>query len=338
MKFEDNYFKNYGGKGVSYEESFYTFTADPSKVQHLLALKGIHPKSCYDIGCGTGAYLEYLQPFFDLEVMEGCEISKYACNRAIPELKPYIKNCGITQVKPKRTYDLVICNMLMYIKERNLYFVFHKMRELGHEGTVYCIRFAYDLLDGCYWYVDSKGKPHYVEHTYTDENRITNRPKVWWIKKLLSSGFNIIEDDNDTFVYCTKVRAKKVVDKSPVTFLSVGEVNRKKMHNSISPFKVTIDDYSFYFYWHTDFETAIEFGKPLGIKEYEKRRKLYTKLRTILLSGDYVPVYTFYLRPIQEFSYEPGFTCIEHNEQFYHAVDCNYYNRGYEPKHFKKLF
>lgn len=67
----------------------------------------LNPKTCLDVGCGTGRLIKYLR-FFGIEAF-GAEISKAALEMVLPTVRSYVKEGNILELPYKdNEFDLVV--------------------------------------------------------------------------------------------------------------------------------------------------------------------------------------------------------------------------------------
>jgi len=107
-RFDRDYFdgdRKYGYGGYHYHGKFWSQTVKYIKEYYDLP----DTSSILDVGCGKGFMLydfKMLMP--EVEIM-GLDISKYAFENALPDVKPYIKVGNAKQLPfPDKSFDLVI--------------------------------------------------------------------------------------------------------------------------------------------------------------------------------------------------------------------------------------
>jgi ubiquinone/menaquinone biosynthesis C-methylase UbiE len=107
-RFDRDYFdgdRKYGYGGYHYHEKFWSQTVKYIKEYYDLA----DTSSILDVGCGKGFMLNDFKMLMPEAEIMGLDISKYAFENALPDVKPYIKVGNAKQLPfPDKSFDLVI--------------------------------------------------------------------------------------------------------------------------------------------------------------------------------------------------------------------------------------
>ena len=107
-RFDRDYFdgdRKYGYGGYHYHEKFWSQTVKYIKEYYDLP----DTISILDVGCGKGFMLYDFKMLMPKAEIMGLDISKYALENALPDVKPYIKVGNAKQLPfPDKSFDLVI--------------------------------------------------------------------------------------------------------------------------------------------------------------------------------------------------------------------------------------
>jgi len=121
--YDREYFE--GKKGeyrFSYTESFVgSAIQDVANIYRAWWIKTfINPKTCLDVGCGTGKLVYFLRKL-GIEAY-GIDISEYALERAEKGVKPYLKEGDIVKIPyPDNSFDLVVTiDVLEHIERQEI--------------------------------------------------------------------------------------------------------------------------------------------------------------------------------------------------------------------------
>ncbi|MEN9327488.1 MAG: hypothetical protein RI947_296 [Candidatus Parcubacteria bacterium] len=107
--YDREYYLGKGDKLSKRGETFYSaFTHSIIRFYRALMIKlFINPRTCLDVGCGTGGMVKWLR-FFGVDA-HGVEISKQALEMADESIKPYLRQGDITRLPiDDKAYDLVV--------------------------------------------------------------------------------------------------------------------------------------------------------------------------------------------------------------------------------------
>lgn len=325
----NSYFETYGGdSGKPYSDSFKLHTVDVDDLVLALNQVGFWPESCYDIGAADGSMLLHLNNTFHFREVSGCEINRDIIKEAAPELRDNI-SCFDVMRNPQffKTYDLVVANISMYLKEADFSLFLKHVKRLAHKNTVFCFVNHYDI-DGGYFYLSNKGfiSNGIAGSTYMDRYRKLNKPYVWYLSALESSGYGVFFVSEDGVIFARKGKRVKDFKPSYIETATLSELKRKRMINCKSPIKVHIFNRDFYFSWieHNNTPYLVEYGDYVSKKEFDIRLPYLKAISKTLLDRNNIPVQNFILRPNKFFCNVPRYSTYSISSRLFVLVSDSY--------------
>lgn len=167
---DEQYFKNYAGQDISYENMWEEFSLKPKTFMRVFDILKYYVKSVFDVGAASGVWLETLHDFYPEVKVAGIEIYK-------PIIKSdLVKQGDIRTYKFDRKWDVIYFNGLAYIEENQLAKILKKI----HDNCNYFVaRFEYwDSLR----YSFPKGK---MSKIYEKNLKIYQ----WWLEYFCNCNF-----------------------------------------------------------------------------------------------------------------------------------------------------